>query len=198
MRLVAFADVQGNPHAVAAILLAAKKLGEADLYCLGNAIGPGPGPAACVEKLRKAHVILVRGPRDAAALGMPGGDEKLRLEGKAIVSTLKPADVGYLREATPPRRMVAGGKRILLTSERSPADVGAADVVLHPGDRAVVRADANARRLDVSVGHAVADEHGESPFVVYDTDTNTATVHHAAWDRSVLRKNRYGETRAGR
>lgn len=192
MRIVAFADVQGNPHAAAAILTAAKRIDDATTYCLGNAVGPGPDPASCIEKLRKAHVVLVRGERDAAALSMPGGDEKLRLEGKAILSMLKPADVGYLREASPPRRMVAGGKRILLTSDAKSTDVGAADVVIHPGVRAVVRLDGT--RLDVSVGSAIGDEHGESPFVVYDTQTQEAKVHHAAWDRTVLRKNRYGES----
>lgn len=192
MRIVAFADVQGNPHSVAAIITAAKRIEDASLYCLGNAIGPGPDPASCIEKLRKAHVVLIRGERDAAALGMPGGDEKLRLESKAILGTLKPADVGYLREASPPRRMVAGGKRILLTSDAKAMDVGAADVVLRPGERAAVKLDGS--RLDLTVGNAAEDEHGESPFLVYDTQMHEAKVHHAAWDRTVLRKNRYGES----
>jgi hypothetical protein len=189
-RIVAFADVQGNPHAVAAILLAAKKVDDAELVCLGNAFGPGPDPQACVEKLRRAHVHLVRGAWESMALGMPGGDAQQRLAARDLLGKLDKAEVAYLKEATPPRRLVAGGKRILLTSEPAPA-AGAADVVLHPGARAVTKADG--ARLDVSVGNASADEHGESPFVVYDTELHEAKVAHAAWDRMVLRKNRYGE-----
>lgn len=192
MRLVAFADVQGNPHAVQAILLAARKVDDAQIYCLGNAIGAGPDPAACLERLRKAHVTLVRGEREAAALGMPGGDPQLKVECKEILAKLPPAEAGYVREASPPRRMVVGGRRVLLTGEASPRDVGAADVVLRPGARAVVRREGS--RIEASAGNAGVDEDGESPFLVYDTEAHEARVHRAAWDRTVLRRNRYGET----
>jgi hypothetical protein len=142
--------------------------------------------------LRKAHVHLVRGPWDAATLNMPAATTDMRLAAKPIAAKLGPAELAYLREATPPRRLVAGGKRILLTSDAAAADVGAADVVLHPGPRAAVRE--VAARLDIAVGNASADEHGESPYVIYDAETHEAKIHRAAWDWSVLRKNRYGET----
>lgn len=186
MRFLAFADALGNPHAVAAILAQAKKLDEVELVCLGNAVGPVGDAQACVEKLRKARVHLVRGAWDAAALGMPTHDD-LRFRAKEIAAKLHPADLAYLKEATPPRRLVAGGRRILLTSETKP-DPGNADVILHPGERPLARREA--ARLDVSVGQAGTDENGESPFVIYDSSTGEAKVHYAAWDRKALRSTR--------
>src|SRR5438067_1999088 len=107
MRILAFADALGNPHAVQAILHAAKRAGEADLVCLGNAVGPGLDPRLTVERLRKAHVHLVRGAWDAAVLNMPAAPTDLRLAAKPVAAKLQPAEIAYLREATPPRRLVA-------------------------------------------------------------------------------------------
>ena len=182
MRLLAFADAQGNPWAVEAILRAARRLEGVEVVCLGNAVGAGPDPQGAVERLRKARVHLVRGPRDAAALGLPG-PEPLRVEGNANAAKLERADVAYLREATPPRRLVANGARILLTSEPAP-DAGQADVVLHPGPATLVRR--VGARLDVTLAPADTDT-GESPYVVYDAETGEATVHHAIWDAAARR-----------
>lgn len=188
MRFLAFADVQGNPWAAEAILHAAKKQDDVTLVCLGNAVGAGPDPQGAVERLRKARVHLVRGPRDAAAIGLPS-PEALAFEGKANAAKLAPADLAYLREATPPRRLVAGGKRILLTSEPRP-DHGQADVVLKPGDRPLwQRVDA---RLDIQVGRA-DDPSAESPFIVFDATTGAVKLHHAPWDRAAVRKLRRAE-----
>lgn len=183
MRFVAFADVQGNPLAAEAILRAAKRIEDAEVVCLGNAVGSGPDPAGAVERLRKARVHLVRGTHDAAALGMPSA-EAARFQGKANAARLAPVDLAYLQLATPPRRLVANGKRILLTSEPAPG-AGQADVVLKPGPRALVAR--TGERLDIAVGRA-DDEVGESPYVVYDAGTGEAKVHYAPWDRTALRK----------
>lgn len=189
MKILAFADVLGNPHATQAILLAAKKLGEAELVCLGNACGTGADPQATVERLRKAHVHLVRGAWDAATLNMPVASTDMRIAAKAIAAKLKPSEMAYLREATPPRRLVAGGKRILLTSDtKAPAD-SAADVILHSGGlKPIVRRDPNTGRLDVAVGNASEAPEGESPYVLYDSETGDALVKYAAWDITVLRR----------
>lgn len=186
MTFLVFGDPLGNPHAVAAILAHAKKLDGVELVCLGNAIGPAGDARACVEKLRKARVHLVRGAWDAAALGLPSGAE-LRVQAQPIAATLQNADLAYLKEATPPRRLVAGGRRILLTSETKP-NVGLADVILHSGDKPHARREAT--RLQVCVGQAGTDANGESPFVVYDPTTGEAKVQYAAWDRAALRSTR--------
>ena len=178
MRLVVFADAQGNPWAVEAILRAARRLGEAEVACLGNAVGAGPDPQGAVGRLRKARVHLVRGPRDAAALNLPGAPAALREEGKRNLARLKPADVAYLREATPPRRLVMGGKRVLLTSESLP-DVGQSDVVMRPGGETSVRR--VGPLLEVVLAPA-DNETGESPYVVYDGERDEATAHYAIWD----------------
>ena len=60
MRIVAFADVLGNPHAAQAILHSAKRLGEVDLVCLGNAVGRvlARGYALEGRMLRPARVVV--------------------------------------------------------------------------------------------------------------------------------------------
>lgn len=183
MRFVAFADVQGNPLAAEAILRAAKRVEEAEVVCLGNAVGTGPDPAGAVERLRKARAHLVRGPNDAATLGMPSAEAAM-FQGKANAARLAAADLAYLKLASPPRRLVANGKRILLTSDPAP-DAGQADVVLKPGPRPLVTRTGG--RLDIAVGRA-DDEVGESPYVVFDAETSEAKVHYAPWDRAALRK----------
>lgn len=182
MKFLAFADVQGNALAAQALVGMAKRHPEAEVVCLGNAVGAGSDPAGAVERLRKARVHLVRGPRDAAALGMPA-PEALRFEGKANAAKLAPADIAWLRTATPPRRLVANGKRILLTSEERP-ETGLADVVLKPGGRAVVHR--VGARLEIATGRA-DEETGESPFILFDAETGEAKVSYAAWDRAARR-----------
>ena len=178
MRLVVFADAQGNPWAVEAVLRAARKVAGAEVACLGNAVGAGPDPAGAVERLRKARVLLVRGPRDAAALNLPEAPPALREEGQRNLARLDPADVAYLRESTPPRRLVAQGRSILLTSAPFP-EAGQADVVLRPGETTGARR--VGPRLDVTLA-PLDNESGESPFVVYDPERDEATIHHAIWD----------------
>lgn len=186
MRFLAFADVRGNPHAASAILQQAKKLDDVEVVCLGNALGQGPDPAACIEKLRKARVHLVRGVWEAAALGMPAPPD-VRIGARDLLAKLAPADAAYVRDASPPRRLVAGGKRILLTAEPKP-DAGLADVVLHPAPKAEVHVEAG--RTFVRVGDASDAEHGESPYVVFDAATGLAKAHYAPWDRALLRRTR--------
>jgi hypothetical protein len=109
----------------------------------------------------------------------------LKLLAKPVAAKLAPADLAWLREATPPRRLVAGGKRILLTSEPTPA-AGGADVVLHPSARPYAKLVDG--KLDVGTGRADDAPDGESPCVLYDAATGEAKVRFAAWDRTVLRR----------
>ena len=179
MRLLAFADPQGNPWAVQAILHAARRLGEVEVYALGNAVGAGPDPSGTLALLRKAGAHLVAGPRDRAALGRPPRED-LRAEGERNLSLLQPSDLAYLRGAGPPRRLVAHGRAILLTADPLPAAeaAGAARLVLHPGP---------APRVDTRDGVAFActgradDPSGEAPYVLVDLATGEPEVRHAAW-----------------
>lgn len=183
MRIAAFADVQGNPWAAQAILDALRRVEDVEVYALGNVVGGGPRPAETVERLRKARVHLVAGPRDLAAVGMPPREEH-RAEGEANGARLSPPQATYLRAGAPPRRVVLGGLAVLLTADVSP-HVGASKVVLFPGPEA--RVEERAGVMHACVGRA-DDPSGEAPFVVYDAATGLAQVRRAAWDVDLLAK----------
>lgn len=170
MRLLAFADVQGNPHAARALVDAAKRLGIEETYALGNAVGAGPDPAGTVEILRKARVHLVRGPRDLAALGKPPRED-LREEGDANAARLTDADLAWLRSGGPPRRIGP----LLLTSDPAP-HAGASLVVLHPGPRAFVE---ERNGVTFACAGRADNPSGEAPYLV--GEDGRVTLRHAAW-----------------
>lgn len=183
VRLLAFADVQGNPWAAAALVQAARRLGDCDVYALGNAVGAGPDPSGTLATLRKAGVHLVLGPRDRAAMAKPPRED-LRDEGEANLARLQPADLAYLRNGGPPRRLVSHGLPILLTSDPLP-DPGNARLVLHPGPLPFVE---ERRGVTYACTGRADDPAGEAPHVVVDLETGQATLRHAAWTAPTPRR----------
>lgn len=171
--LVLFSDLQGNRLALEAILGHVKRrLPDAEVVLLGNAVGSGPDPAGTVALLRKRGVVLVKGERDFAALGL-GKDPTLRLEGDANARRLTPADLAYLRNASPPRRLSAHGQRLLLTTQTGPGGAAAGETLVQPGE---VNALAPMRVAIAST----ARSNGEAPFVVLDEQG--FRLLHATWD----------------
>lgn len=70
MRYLILADVHSNREAFAAVLEAARAEGEISaIWCLGDMVGYGPDPHACLELLRQYPNICVAGNHDLAALG---------------------------------------------------------------------------------------------------------------------------------
>ncbi len=60
-----FADVHGNLPALEAVLAAAKEHGARDYIFLGDVVGYGPHPQACIDRLRNLDdAILIRGNHD--------------------------------------------------------------------------------------------------------------------------------------
>jgi diadenosine tetraphosphatase ApaH/serine/threonine PP2A family protein phosphatase len=68
MRCLVFSDVHGNLEALDAVL---EDAGRVDRYwCLGDLVGYGPDPNACIEKIRELPTLLcVAGNHDWLALG---------------------------------------------------------------------------------------------------------------------------------
>lgn len=68
MRVLVFSDVHGNLTALEAVLEAA---GPVDAYwCLGDLVGYGPDPEACVQRVRDLpNLVCLLGNHDAAAVG---------------------------------------------------------------------------------------------------------------------------------
>ena len=69
MRCAIISDIHGNLDALQTVLADA---GEVDaLWCLGDLVGYGPEPNACVDLLRSRGAVCVAGNHDLAALGGP-------------------------------------------------------------------------------------------------------------------------------
>lgn len=73
MRAVVVADVHANLEAFQAVLEDAKQRGSIDaLWCLGDLVGYGPDPEACVDLLHSYPYEMVVGNHDLAAVGVIG------------------------------------------------------------------------------------------------------------------------------
>lgn len=68
MRILVFSDVHGNLTALEAVL---QDAGQVDAYwCLGDLVGYGPEPQACVERVRALpNLVCLMGNHDAAVVG---------------------------------------------------------------------------------------------------------------------------------
>ncbi len=68
MRIAVLSDIHGNLTALEAVLEAIGDDAE-QVWCLGDIIGYGPDPNACVERVREGGFITVVGNHDHACLG---------------------------------------------------------------------------------------------------------------------------------
>ncbi len=69
MRYAVLSDVHGNLEALEAVLQDASQQGAWRVLCLGDFVGYGPDPNACVETLRPKLSVALVGNHDLAALG---------------------------------------------------------------------------------------------------------------------------------
>jgi len=76
MRIAAVADVHSNLAAFEAVLAHAEGQGPIDrIWCLGDLVGYGPAPGACIALLCRYAHSAVAGNHDRAAVGLIGTDE---------------------------------------------------------------------------------------------------------------------------
>ena len=66
MRLAVLSDIHGNLEALEAVLIAVDQEGADQLLVLGDLVGYGPDPAACIHRLREAGAVCVLGNHDQA------------------------------------------------------------------------------------------------------------------------------------
>ena len=70
MRALILSDIHANLEALEAVFTDAQFWGGFDaIGCLGDTVGYGPDPAACIERLREFELVAVAGNHDAAAVG---------------------------------------------------------------------------------------------------------------------------------
>ena len=70
MRLAIFADIHANRQAFAACLEAARAKGAEGFVCLGDIVGYGADPVACVEVLGERATAAVAGNHEHGTLGL--------------------------------------------------------------------------------------------------------------------------------
>ena len=69
MRIAIVSDVHGNRHAFDAVLEEADAGGCDELWCLGDLVGYGAEPDACVERAQAHAAVCLAGNHDLAVLG---------------------------------------------------------------------------------------------------------------------------------
>jgi protein phosphatase len=126
MRIIIFSDLHANLEALAA-LNAVENPPDA-LFFLGDAVGYGPDPAACVAWLRAHAIHAVRGDHDHAtanggAFASPPEYRDLAMATREhTLRQLKPDALAYLRALPTTAQTELGGARFFLAhaSPREP------------------------------------------------------------------------------
>jgi diadenosine tetraphosphatase ApaH/serine/threonine PP2A family protein phosphatase len=122
MRYAFLADIHGNLAAFKAVLRDIEENGGVDeLWCLGDIVGYGPDPSACIAQLRDYPHRCVAGNHDWAAVGKvdisdfnPDAAEACRWTGKQLSAD----DIEYLESL--PLTLINGDFTIAHGSPREP------------------------------------------------------------------------------
>lgn len=69
MKYAVLSDIHGNLEALEAVLADVEAWAPDAVFCLGDFVGYGPDPNACVARLRQVIAAAVAGNHDLAALG---------------------------------------------------------------------------------------------------------------------------------
>ncbi len=73
VRVLIVSDIHGNAAALEAVFTAAEEDGPLDeVWCLGDIVGYGPDPMACLERLWEANAVSICGNHDAGVVGRIG------------------------------------------------------------------------------------------------------------------------------
>ncbi|MBI4617407.1 MAG: metallophosphoesterase [Planctomycetes bacterium] len=81
-------DVHGNLEALRAVLSDARELGATEILCLGDMVGYGPDPVACVDLLRRASRVVLKGNHEEAVLS---GDAGMKPDVQATIQAAREA-----------------------------------------------------------------------------------------------------------
>jgi diadenosine tetraphosphatase ApaH/serine/threonine PP2A family protein phosphatase len=122
VRVLLLADIHANLAAFEAAVAAAEAAGGFDaVWVLGDIVGYGPDPGACISLLRSLDHLAVAGNHDRAATGQIGTEEFNPLAAAAArwtAASLTPDEKAYL--ASLPATAVAGEFTLVHGSLRDP------------------------------------------------------------------------------
>ncbi len=96
MRIAVLSDVHGNLEALEAVLADIERIGVDLLYSLGDVVGYGPSPGACLEVMRRHAAVSVAGNHDAAVAGCASLDDFNEFARSAVEWTAAQLDAGQL------------------------------------------------------------------------------------------------------
>lgn len=99
MRTAVISDIHGNLEALEAVLAEVDRIGVELLYSLGDIVGYGPDPAACLEIVRRRAAVSLMGNHDAAVAGLTSLEEFNEFARSAVEWTaarLAAAQIEYL------------------------------------------------------------------------------------------------------
>ncbi len=112
MRVAVVADVHANRHAFEAVLDDVEAAGAEELWCLGDLVGYGAEPDACVELARRHAAVCLAGNHDLAVSGrlpltqfVRGAELSIRWTSDVI----DPDSLAYLQALEPQRLEEAVG-----------------------------------------------------------------------------------------
>jgi len=71
MRALILSDIHANLEALEAVFADAQVRSGFDvIWCLGDTVGYGPDPGACIDRIREFELVAVAGNHDCAAVGL--------------------------------------------------------------------------------------------------------------------------------
>jgi len=100
MKYAIFSDMHGNLEAYKAVLSALEKEGKLKYFCLGDIVGYGADPKACIAMTKEIDPVLVCGNHDWAAVGLASTEYFNDYAKMAVLwtsSVLDEGDKEYLR-----------------------------------------------------------------------------------------------------
>jgi len=104
MRIAILSDIHGNRHAFEAVLDDVETTDAAEVWCLGDLVGYGAEPDACVELARDTLTICLAGNHDLAVTGELSLDEFSRgaeIAARWTQEVMDPVNVDWLRTLRP-------------------------------------------------------------------------------------------------
>ena len=104
MRVAIVSDIHGNRQAFDAVLEAVDASACEELWCLGDLVGYGAEPDACVELARAHCAVCLAGNHDLGVTGeleLSDFSAGARLAAEWTRTTIRPETLGYLRSLRP-------------------------------------------------------------------------------------------------
>src|SRR3954468_10889063 len=121
MRVAICTDIHGNRHAFEAVIAAAEQAGAEELWCLGDLVGYGAEPDACVALAATHASICLAGNHDLAVVEVLSLDDFSRgaaLAARWTREVIRPETREYLLSLSP--QSSAEGVGLFHASPRDP------------------------------------------------------------------------------